>query len=147
MDMQNLVDLKAAAVKAAEELDVVLERKSLEGVDFFGMAGAARKARTTLAEAIDAIPDSDTALKGVTSSGLLVLFNASAQRSGQWQLTRFDKDGSPWGDTQYVRKLQGIEHFLEDIDLASLNDHENRFIAAQPNEASSENKKPSRMKP
>jgi hypothetical protein len=146
MDIEILVELKAAAVKAAEELDAVLERKSLEGVDFFGLAGAARKARATLAEAIDTIPDSDTSLSGVTNKGLLVLFNASAQRPGQWQLTRFDKDGSPWGDTQYPRKLQGIEHFLEDINLASLNDHEQRFTAAQSDE-SSNNSKSNRMKP
>lgn len=147
MENFNLVDLKSAAVRSADMLEKALESRSAIGVDLFALSGESRRTREVLAKALAETPDSDTALRGLTSNGLLILFNASAQRPGQWQLTRFDMNGNPWGDTQYPNKLEGIKIFLEDIDLVSLDDHAQRFTIAPCKETSTAIKKSRKMRP
>jgi len=127
MEQLTLVELKESAVQASVALDQALKAKSLDGIDYFGLADASHATKKRLASAIAAMPDDDTSLSGATSDGRMMLFNKSAQRPGFWQMTRFDSKGEPWGDTQYDKKLHGILEFLSDIKLVSLDDHERRF--------------------
>ena len=41
--------------------------------------------------------------------GRMLVLNASAQQPGKWQLTRFDKDGVPFMDTQHDTKLSAVK--------------------------------------
>jgi hypothetical protein len=77
------------------------------------------------------------ALSAKNSMGLLRIVAGSAQKPGQWQLTRFDQNGEPWGDSQYSSQEAAIEDFLRDVDIETLEMGEAEPAApAQPAPAS-----------
>lgn len=128
----NLPQLKAAAVEARETFRSFLDAPRADraaDVDFASVSSALYDTKQALVGAIAAMPDDGFALQGTTRDGRLVLLNASAQRAGHWQLTRFDAAGEPWGDSQYSTKRQAIEDFLSDISLKTLDDIEHSFDA------------------
>lgn len=88
--------------------------------DYFALSAKMQEAKKALAERIAALPKEGFSVSGKTHDGRVLTLNASAQRPGSWQLTRFAKDGEPWGDTQYVSKRAAVKEFLDDIDVSTL---------------------------
>lgn len=84
--------------------------------------------RDTLIRALDELTDDCLALQAHTSGGRLLCLTASAQRPGCFQLTRFDSEGLPWGDTNYESKRQALEEFLSECDAATILDAANETI-------------------
>lgn len=88
-------------------------------------SSASNAAFDTKAAFVAALSDSNDAsfaLSGKTSDGRVVTLNASAQQPGKWQLTRFDRAGAPWGDTQYPTKKGAITDFLSEVEPGSVSD-------------------------
>lgn len=123
----DLLELKAAAVGAQMALDNALDRSTpgLSVLDLFALSGALVDAKKALVHALGSLPDEALALCGATRDGRLVMFNASAKKAGDWQLTRFDAAGVPWGDSQYTNRGEGLGDFLADIEITTLGDFDN----------------------
>lgn len=80
----------------------------------------AANAQNELVHSLAQIPDDHFALHAEASGGRFNILSASAQKPGLWQLTRFDKEGQPWGDTQYPEKLQAIKEFVTESNISTL---------------------------
>lgn len=89
-------------------------------------------ARRRLSVCVQKLPAQELALQGRTSDGRLVLLTASAQRTGHWQVTRFDSEGVPWGDSQYTQLASAVDDFLREIELRTLGGYEGAFIGIDP---------------
>jgi hypothetical protein len=114
----------AAALKARDEFEKV-DRASVkveDGARYFELSAAASDAAKRFATALASRPDEGFALRGTTSDGRQAMLNASAQQPGKWQLTRFDRQGEPWGDTQYETKAQAVKEFVDEVRLESIED-------------------------
>lgn len=48
------------------------------------------------------------------SNDRLITLTRSAQRPGLWQTTRFDAEGKPWGDSQYLSLQSALDEFLRE---------------------------------
>lgn len=123
---RKLKEARSAAVKAQNVFDEVdaqaLAGKEVDGDNYFSLSSALFDAKKQFAEELTAIPDDAFALQATTSDGRMLLLNGSAQRDGHWQLTRFDRSGEPWGDTQHPTKTQAIKDFLDEADVATVKD-------------------------
>lgn len=111
--------------QAAETAYRAVDRKSVKVDDaeaYFALAMAASDTKDALAVELANQPDEGFALQGTTADGRLLILNGSAQNPGQWQLTRFDRRGEPWGDSQYVSKTRAIEDLLREVQLSTLED-------------------------
>jgi len=111
------------AAIAAQEKFKALDRKAAaveNPDDYFALSTKMHDAKNALAERIAALPKEGFSISGKTHDGRLLTINASAQQPGAWQLTRFAKDGDPWGDVQYVNKKAAVKEFLDDIDMKTL---------------------------
>lgn len=137
VDAESLGKLRAAAVVAEDQFKAFYDAATgknpgdIEAEQYFALSGAMSDAQGALAKALGSLADDSFALHGNTNDGRLVTLNASAQRAGHWQLTRFDAKGEPWGDTQYETKTQGIRDFLQDIDSKTLDNVDGLFGGAQ----------------
>lgn len=136
-DAAPLADLQREAVKAAaayEKYDAKVRddaKRSIEpdGDEYFAASGAANDSEARFADALTALPDAGFALQATTPDGRTIMLNASAQKPGAWQLTRFAKDGAPWGDTQYPTKKQAVAVFLNESDLSTVQDFDGKLDA------------------
>ena len=118
---------------AAKEAFDAYDRKAVQvenADEFFALSEKATDARDALAAKLLAQPDDAFALQGRTSRGRMVIVNGSAQNPGQWQLTRFDGNDEPWGDSQYRTKESALTDFLREIDLTTLQDMDGMFSRA-----------------
>ncbi|OXR48166.1 hypothetical protein PuT2_14175 [Pusillimonas sp. T2] len=61
-------------------------------------------------------------LQAQTRSGCLLLLTGSAQGSGQYQLTRFDAQRTPWGHTSYANLQAALVELLQECDVGSVAD-------------------------
>lgn len=123
--LDKTLDAKAA-------FDAV-DRKSVKVEDaqgYFDLSEAYSDAKDALAAEFLKQPDEGFALQGMTPDGRRIILNGSAQNPGQWQLTRFDRRGEPWGDSQYRTKRSALDEFLREIDLRSLEDMDGQFSRA-----------------
>lgn len=103
----------------------LLDRKSTKIEDahaYFNLSSEAHESLEVLAHTLNNETDTHLFLTGLTSDGRVVTFGASAQRPNHWQLTRFDQQGQPWGDTLYSKKFQGLVEFLSEINLGTLDE-------------------------
>jgi hypothetical protein len=120
-DIKEALD---AAIAAKEAFDA-MDRKSVkvdDAQDYFDLSAAFSNAKEALAKELAKQPDDGFALQGLTRDGRMLILNASAQNQGQWQLTRFDRSGEPWGESQYSTKASALSDFLREVNLDSLRD-------------------------
>lgn len=103
------------AIRALDAASV----KILAFDEYVRLSDAAFVARKELAHQLDQQPR-EMALTGCDSQGKQLLFTPSAKESGCWQLTRFDMQGEPWGDTHYKNRLHGLKEYLQEVNLKSL---------------------------
>lgn len=129
--LKNLHQALVGAINAQRALRA-MDRASLAIQDFDGfvrLSEATVKAKRTLATLLNEEP-ADLALSGTTSAGKrLLAFTPSAKTSGVWQITRFDTQGEPWGDSTYTTRPQGIADYLQEVDLTSLGTNEGPILA------------------
>lgn len=107
------------AEKAWDELHG-MDPLSIDIDQFMAVSEQSRQASRNLVNALAKTADANLALQAQTSDGRALILTASAQQPGKWQLTRFDTQGEPWGDTNYNTKEQAIGEFIEEADLATL---------------------------
>ena len=98
----------------------------------FETATTLARTKDQLVAVLMSVPVNDCAFQGRTTDGRLALLTRSAQRAGQWQVTRFDADGVPWGDSQYSRRIDAIADFLREVSLRTLGDHRGPFMGIDP---------------
>ena len=120
-------DVAASAAKAYDDFDAKVREDAKNGIepnadDYLRISGAAAEAEDAFAAQLAKIPDEGFALQSMTRDGRMLMLNKSAQSEGKWQLTRFAKDGTPWGDTNYPTKAQAIKDFLNESDLSTVKD-------------------------
>lgn len=128
----RLARLKREAVETQARFRDPEQRSTLRSGEpdaFFKWAGEMVDAKHRLTDAIMSLPEDGFQLQGATARGCMHLLNASAQRPGHWQLTRFDDKGEPWGDTQYADRRTAIKEFISDISLATLDTIDGAFTA------------------
>lgn len=115
-------DLIQRLVKAREELRLALNEDDSDIDQLVALSNASYTARQHLVEAMAAAGESSAAfaLRGKTRGGLLLLLTPSAPKPGHWQLTRFDADNLPWGDTQYPTLKLAVDEFVQDADIQTL---------------------------
>lgn len=114
----SAVQVAIATQRAMNALDAA-SVKILAFDEYVRLSDAAFVARKDLAHQLDQQP-ADMALTGCDSQGKQLLFTPSAKESGCWQLTRFDRQGEPWGDTHYTNRLHGLKEYLQEVNLKSL---------------------------
>jgi diguanylate cyclase (GGDEF)-like protein len=119
---------KQAAIAARNAFRAIDRTKKIEDADsYFDLSSKMSDAKSAFADALGQIPADQFALRGMTSDGRILLLTPSAQRPGFWQLTRFDINGEPWGDTQYPTREQATREFLDDATPESVTDHSAQF--------------------
>lgn len=105
------------AYKSAKDVERALaDAKNVNLSELARAVDATRAARAPLVEKLAEQP----ALSAKNSNGLLRIVAGSAQKPGQWQLTRFDQNGEPWGDSQYATQESAIDDFLREVDIDTL---------------------------
>ncbi len=117
--------LKASAVASQEHLrsleDAFRASGEVEDPDeYMDSAGRLTDAMDAFTDGLDFLPEEGFALQARTSDGRLLLLTAAASKEGHWQLTRFDRDEQPWGDTRYPVRGKGIKEFLSESNLATV---------------------------
>lgn len=126
----------SSALLASYNLSQALKapsRSSLGSAEIlFERSGRLADARRDLAACLRELPAEDFALQGRTGDGRLLLLTRSAQRANHWQLTRFDREGVPWGDSQYSRQEDALDDFLREIEIRTLGGHEGTFLRLNP---------------
>ena len=110
------------AIDAQAAFDAV-DRKSVKVEDaqaYFDLSKAASDAVDELGAELAAQPDDGFVLQAVTGDGRMVMVNASTKKAGEWQLTRFDREGEPFNDSQYSTKKQAVREFIREADITTL---------------------------
>lgn len=111
-----VLNARAARKKTAALLDV----QPSDPDALMSAAEAESAAADAVRDHIAAIPDDGFGLSARTSDGRNLSLTPSAQNPGQWQLTRFDRNGEPWSDSQYTKKTAAIDDFIREADPATL---------------------------
>ncbi|WP_054432499.1 hypothetical protein [Achromobacter sp. 2789STDY5608633] len=86
------------------------------------------RARKAFLAGLDSLTVDTLGLQALSPSGRLLVLTASAQKPGHYQLTRFDDEGAPWGDTNYGSKAAALADFVQESDLATIQDYANSRI-------------------
>lgn len=125
---QQLMVLRTAAVDASKAFDAMdaaaAGGEQVDPDEYMRLAEEHSNAQDALSTGIAAIPDEVFGLQAETRDGRLLVLNASAQQAGKWQLTRFDKDGVPFMDTQHDTKLFAVKEFVHESDPASIKSYD-----------------------
>lgn len=138
MARETLVVALGAAISARVAMrdldrDAVAERG--DGEAYWEAIGNVVSTCDELAAALAGLTNDGFALRAFTPDGRMLMLNRSAQRPGRWQLTRFDRQREPWGDTQYDRKRHAIREMLEECDLRTLADMDGPIAVSECHEA------------
>ncbi|MBK8117396.1 MAG: hypothetical protein IPK44_24220 [Candidatus Accumulibacter sp.] len=138
-DRSDLVANVASARKAFDKFsDLAANGDDASFEEYSNLLDDVMEAENRLVDSLAQIPDDAFGLNGKTADGRMVTLNPSAQDPGKYQLTRFDKNGEPWGDTQYPTKAQAIKEFLDSVEAASVQSFEDgaRYNAATDTKSS-----------
>lgn len=138
MARETLVVALGAAISARVAMreldrDAVAERG--DGEAYWEAIGNVVSTCDELAAALAGLTDDGFALRAFSPDGRMLILSASAQRPGRWQLTRFDREREPWGDTQYECKQRAIRELLAECDLRTLADMDGPIAVAERHEA------------
>src|SRR3546814_7892019 len=68
---------------------------------YMSLADQIVESRKAFLKVLDELTLDALALQSMTPDGKRLMLTASAQKPGHYQLTRFDDQGAPWGDTNY----------------------------------------------
>ena len=118
-----LQSLKADAVARQAEADALFDAAEPDGDAILASGGKVHEAQEKLAAQLETLDDASFALEAKTPGGRLLTLTPSAQEPGKYQLTTFDSNGAPWGDTQYASKGEAIRELLNDADVSTLADY------------------------
>src|SRR3546814_17855555 len=80
------------------------------------------ESRKAFLKVLDELTLDALALQSMTPDGKRLRLTASAQKPGHYQLTRFDDQGAPWGDTNYPTKMAAFVEVASEIDLTNIHD-------------------------
>src|SRR3546814_15421222 len=81
------------------------------------------ESRKAFLKVLDELTLDALALQSMTPDGKRLMLTASAQKPGHYQLTRFDDQGAPWGDTNYLTKMAALVDFAPESDLTTIHDY------------------------
>jgi hypothetical protein len=126
----KLKKLKDAAVDVQNKFRNADTRRQLreEDVDaYFALSSALSDTKDAFAEALDQLPEEGFALQGKLGDGRLLLLTPSVKTQGQYQITRFDDNGNPWGDSAYSTRIEAIRDFLREANLETVTDYDVKF--------------------
>ena len=112
----DLSDLIQAYKEAKAQERALADAKNVDLNALARAVDATRAARAPLVAKLKEQP----ALSAKNGNGLLRIVAGSAQKPGQWQLTRFDQNAEPWGDSQYTSQEAAIDDFLREVDIDTL---------------------------
>ena len=126
-----LANALLAAIHAADPLEKLnLASFGINDLDaFMDLSDTGLKTRIALVELLEQTPY-DTPLYGKTGDGRMLVLTPSAKTSHQWQITRYDRQDQPWGNTAYSTRRQCLKDFLEGVDLKSLATHSGSVLKA-----------------
>ena len=113
----------AAALDAANEMGDAMDRADPDTItleDFMSAGEARMNAEKAMVEALARAPDDGFAVEGLTPDGRMLVVTPSASEPGRWQLTRFGRDGEPWGDTRFNTKEMALKYMVEEAIPSSL---------------------------
>ena len=113
----------AAALDAANEMGGAMDRADPDTItleDFMAAGEARMNAEKAMVEALAKAPDDGFAVEGLTPDGRMLVVTPSASEPGRWQLTRFGRDGEPWGDTRFNTKEMALKYMVEEAIPSSL---------------------------
>lgn len=126
----SLAEPAISPLQRAVDAESAMRAQPHEVIDaeaYFAATEAFIDARTALASEYALVPDAQFGLSAQTSDGRRLSLTLSAQRPGHYQLTRFDRQGEPFGDTQLPTKLSALQEFLSEADLVTVTDSEIAF--------------------
>src|SRR3546814_8810388 len=92
---------------------------------YMSLADQIVESRKAFLKVLDELTLDALALQSMTPDGNRLMLTASAQKPGHYQLTSFDDQGAPWGDTNYQNKLATIVEFDQERDMARIHDKAN----------------------
>lgn len=110
----------AEKAKAAQAETRLVGESSSDMDELQRVSEAEDAANERLSGALESIPDDRFGIQANTTDGRQIMLTPSAQNPGQWQLTRFSRDGAPWGDSQYTSKKSAVLDFLREVDIGTL---------------------------
>lgn len=113
----------AAAMDAANEMRDAMNKAGPDSItleDFMAVGEARMNAEKAMVNALAKAPDDGFAVEGLTEDGRMLVVTPSASEQGRWQLTRFGKDGEPWGDTRFNTKEMALKSLVEEAIPSSL---------------------------
>ena len=91
---------------------------------YFGLIDEILSSRKELTAALLKTPGNDFGLCSYRLNGCInLVLVSSTKRDGAWQITRFDSQGEPWGDTTYDTQMQGVNEFLCECILQTIHDN------------------------
>lgn len=122
----DLESIKQAASTAREVFRNADERAKLRQLgpdEYFAFTDKVIEAEKALVLKLAEYPDDGFGVQATTADGRMLTLTPSAQQPGKWQLTRFDANGTPWGDTNYDTKAQALKEFVQEADIKSIQSH------------------------
>lgn len=128
--VERINQLRQAAVEAKAAVDKMVDDGGALGDDYFAASDKSEAAMEAFTAELVAIDDGVFALEAKAKDGRKLMLNPSAQQPGKYQLTRFDREGEPWGDSQYSTKASAVGDFLREVDVGTVQDYEGRIEPA-----------------
>lgn len=112
----------AAMEEASRRADALYDAEpgAVTPEEFSAVGDARLAAEAAMLDALAQLPDSGFAVEARTSDGRMLIVTPSASEQGRWQLTRFGKDGEPWGDTRFDTKRQALQYLVDEAVPSSI---------------------------
>lgn len=127
IDPATLKQLRTEAISAKDEFDdlyraIKKRTREPEAEEYFGKSGAMHDAQERLAQSMSNIPDDAFGFQARNNDNMMLMLTPSAQKPGEYQLTRFDRKGQPFGHTEYKTKEHALKDFLYESNLRTVQD-------------------------
>jgi len=117
--MDNIKKSLNAFIEAKQRMKSLLEHPKC---DVFAMMRASSEIKSSRDLLVKSIMQDKTvtALQALTLGERPVTLTRSAQKPGQWQITRFDLTHSPLGDSHYTRIDCALDDFFRECNPATI---------------------------
>lgn len=124
----DINELRDELIHAKQEFDAYHDEcehghASTDLKTYMSLADQIVESRKAFLKVLDELTLDALALQSMTPDGKRLMLTASAQKPGHYQLTRFDDQGAPWGDTNYPTKMAALVEFAQESDLATIHDY------------------------